>query len=45
MTHSKKPFEKLEPYQGGKGWDGLGDWDWHVYTADVMGSIIDRASL
>ena len=22
-----------------KGWDELGDWDWHVYTIDTMYSI------
>ena len=25
-------------YEGGKegGWDELGDWDWHIYTVDIM---------
>ena len=29
--------ERDTGYQGGKrGWDELGDWDWHIYTIDTM---------
>ena len=44
MTHSKKPFENWNLTKGERGWDERGDWDWHVYTVDVMYTI-DRASL
>ena len=25
--------------RGGERWDGFGDWDWHIYTIDIMNDI------
>ena len=28
--------EQMYGYQGGKGWEELGDWDGHIYVLDTM---------
>ena len=39
--------EQMYGHQGGRkwGWDGLGGWDWHVYTSNTMYKIESTVDL